>query len=156
MRRECASGREAAYAGNESVGIPHNRPVLKSLIGAPEFSTFGFSLFFFPCGRVRELWEALAMAPAIRTYSDVARWMAFQTALAAALVLPATALALLWLYGGDLSRPVGGLAVLHFVLALGAVEALVFVPALSIGVGKALRDLTLARDDSTGSRTSTP
>ena len=87
------------------------------------------------------------MAPAIRTYYDIARWIAFQTALAAALVLPATAVAVLWLYGGDLSRPLGGLAILHFVLALAAVEAFVFVPALSIRVGKALRDLTLARDE---------
>jgi diguanylate cyclase (GGDEF)-like protein len=87
------------------------------------------------------------MTPAIRTYSDVARWIAFQTALAAALVLPATATAVLWLYGGDLGRPVGGSAVLHFVLALASVEAFVFVPALSMGVGKALRDLTLARDE---------
>lgn len=87
------------------------------------------------------------MAPAIRTYYDVARWMAFQTVLAAALVLPATAMALLWLYGGDLSRPVGGLAVLHFGLAMAAVEAFVFVPALAMRAGKALRELTLARDE---------
>ena len=87
------------------------------------------------------------MAPAIRTFYDVARWMAFQTALAAALVLPATAMALLWLYGGDLSRPLGGLAVLHFGLAMAAVEAFVFVPALAMRAGKALRELTLARDE---------
>ncbi len=87
------------------------------------------------------------MAPAIRTFYDVARWMAFQTALAAALVLPATAMALLWLYRGDLSRPVGGSAVLHFVLAMAAVEAFVFVPALAMRAGKALRELTLARDE---------
>ena len=87
------------------------------------------------------------MAPAIRTYYDVARWMAFQTVLAAALVLPATAMALLWLYGGDLSRPVGGLAILHYVLAMAAVEAFVFVPALAMRAGKALRELTLARDE---------
>ena len=87
------------------------------------------------------------MAPAIRTYYDVARWMAFQTALAAALVLPATAMALLWLYGGDLSRPLSGLAVLHFGLAMAAVEAFVFVPALAMRAGKALRELTLARDE---------
>jgi diguanylate cyclase (GGDEF)-like protein len=87
------------------------------------------------------------MAPAIRTYYDVARWMVFQTALAAALVVPVTAMAVLWLYGGDLSRPLSGFAVLHFGLAMAAVEAFVFVPALAMRAAKALRELTLARDE---------
>jgi len=87
------------------------------------------------------------LAPAIRTNYDVARWTAIQTMLAVGLVLPATAMGLFWLYGGDLSRPVSGYAALHFCLALAAVEALVFAPAVAIRSSKTLRELTLARDE---------
>jgi len=87
------------------------------------------------------------LASAIRTNYDVARWTAIQTMLAVGLVLPATAMGLFWLYGGDLSRPVSGYAALHFCLALAAVEALVFAPAVAIRSSKTLRELTLARDE---------
>jgi diguanylate cyclase (GGDEF)-like protein len=87
------------------------------------------------------------LARAIRTNYDVARWTAVQTMLAVGLVLPSTAMALLWLYGGDLSRPVSGTAMLHFCLALAAVEALVFAPAVAIRSSRTLRELTLARDE---------
>ncbi len=87
------------------------------------------------------------MAPAVRTNYDVARWTAIQTLFALALVIPATGLGLLWLYGGDLSRPVSGLVMLRFGLALSAIEALVFAPAVALRSSKMLRELTLARDE---------
>ena len=126
---------------------PNNRRLVsKSLIGAPEFSTFSFSLDFFPCRSLR-VGEVLALARAIRTNYEVARWTAVQTMLAIGLVLPATAMGLLWLYGGDLSRPVSGIATLRFCLALSAIEALVFAPAVAVRSSRTLRELTLARDD---------
>jgi diguanylate cyclase (GGDEF)-like protein len=87
------------------------------------------------------------LAPAVRTSHDVARWPAIQTLLALGLVLPATAFGLLWLCGGDLSRSVSGLVILRFGLALAAVEALVFAPAVALRSSKTLRELTLARDE---------
>ncbi len=87
------------------------------------------------------------MAAAIRTKYEVARWTAIQTLLALALVLPATAIGLFWLYGGDLSRAVTGYAALRFCLALAAIEALVFAPAVAVRSSKTLRALTLTRDE---------
>jgi hypothetical protein len=67
----------------------------------------------------------LALVPAIRTRYEVARWTVIQTLLALGLVVPTTAWALVWLYGGDFSRSVSGLVTLRFGLALAAIEALV-------------------------------
>ncbi len=83
------------------------------------------------------------LAPAVRTNYEVARWTAIQTLLALALVLPSTAMGLLWLCGGDLSRSVSG----RFGLALATIEALVFAPVVALRSSKMLRDLTLARDE---------
>jgi len=68
------------------------------------------------------------LAPAIRTKYEVARWAAIQTLLALGLVIPTTALGLLWLYGGDLHRSVSGLVMLRFGMVLGGIEALLFAP----------------------------
>jgi len=88
-----------------------------------------------------------ALVPAVRTNYDVVRWTAIQTLLAVGLVLPATALGLLWLCGGDVSRSLSALATLRFGLALAAVEALVFAPVVALRSSKTLRELTLARDE---------
>jgi diguanylate cyclase (GGDEF)-like protein len=77
----------------------------------------------------------------------VARWTAIQTLLALALVMPATGVGLLWFCGGDLSRSVNGLTALRFGLALAAIEALVFAPAVALRSSKTLRELTLAHDE---------
>ena len=87
------------------------------------------------------------MAPAVRTNYEVLRWTAIQTLLALALVLPATAVGLLWLYGGDLNHAVSGRATLRFCMALAAIEALVFAPAVALRSSRTLRELTLARDE---------
>jgi diguanylate cyclase (GGDEF)-like protein len=87
------------------------------------------------------------LAPAVRTNYQVARWTAIQTLLALALVLPTTAIGLLWLYGGDLNRSMSGNATLRFCLALAASEALVFAPAVAFRSSKTLRELTVARDE---------
>ena len=71
---------------------------------------------------------------------EVLRWTAIQTLLALGLVVPTTALGLLWLYGVDLSRSVSGHAMLRFGLALAAVEALVFAPAVALRSSKTLRE----------------
>src|SRR5271166_4905189 len=88
-----------------------------------------------------------AHVAAVRTNYDVVRWTAIQTLFALGLVLPATALGLLWLCGGDVSRSVSALATLRFGLALAAVEALVFAPVVALRSSKTLRKLTLARDE---------
>ena len=88
-----------------------------------------------------------ALVPAVRTNYDVVRWTAIQTLLAVGLVLPATALGLLWLCGGDVSRSLSALATLRFGLALAAIEALVFAPVVALRSSKTLRELTLARDE---------
>ena len=87
------------------------------------------------------------MALAVRTNYDVVRWTAIQTLLALGLVVPATGLGLLWLYGLDLGRSVSGLAMLRFGLTLAAIEALVFGPLVALRSSKTLRELTLARDE---------
>ena len=87
------------------------------------------------------------MAPAVRTNYEVLRWTAIQTLLALALVLPATAIGLLWLYGGDLNHAVSGNATLRFCMALAAIEALVFAPAVAFRSSRTLRELTVARDE---------
>ena len=87
------------------------------------------------------------MALAVRTNYDVVRWTAIQTLLALGLVVPATGLGLLWLYGLDLGRSVSGLAMLRFGLTLAAIEALVFGPVVALRSSKTLRELTLARDE---------
>ena len=87
------------------------------------------------------------MALAVRTNYEVVRWTAIQTMLALGLVVPATALGLLWFFGGDLSRSVSGLAMLRFGVVFAAIEALVFAPAVALRSSKTLRDLTLARDE---------
>ena len=94
------------------------------------------------------------MALAVPTKYDVVRWTAIQTLLAVGLVVPTTALGLLWLFGGDLSRSVSGLAMLRFGVVFAAIEALVFAPAVALRSSKTLRDLTLARNDSISLRTS--
>ena len=76
-----------------------------------------------------------------------ARWTVIQTLLALALVLPATAIGLLWLYGGDRNHSVSGNATPRFCMALAAIEALVFAPAVAFRSSKTLRELTLARDE---------
>ena len=83
----------------------------------------------------------------VRTNADVVRWTAIQTVLAVGLVVPATALALLWLYGGDLSRPVDGHSVMRFCLVLSTLEALVFAPAVASRSSRTLKELNLARDE---------
>ena len=69
-----------------------------------------------------------------------------QTLLALGLVVPTTAWALVWLYGGDFSRSVSGLVTLRFGLALAAIEALVFAPIIALRSARTLRELNLARD----------
>jgi diguanylate cyclase (GGDEF)-like protein len=86
------------------------------------------------------------LVPAIRTRYEVARWTVIQTLLALGLVVPTTAWALVWLYGGDFSRSVSGLVTLRFGLALAAIEALVFAPIIALRSAKTLRELNLARD----------
>ena len=87
------------------------------------------------------------MVPAVRTKYEVARWTAIQTLLALGLVLPATALGLLWFCRGDLDGSVSALAMLRFGLALAAIEALVFAPVVALRSSKTLRELTLAHDE---------
>lgn len=89
----------------------------------------------------------LELAFPIRTNDDVVRWTAIQTALAVGLVVPATALALLCLYWGDLSRPVDGYTVMRFCLVLSTLEALVFTPAVALRSIRTLKELNLARDE---------
>ena len=87
------------------------------------------------------------MTPVIRTRAEVVRWIAIQTAYAAAFILPATAAACLWLYGGDLSRAIDGWEALRFSLALALAETLVFTPIVAIRSVETLRQLNLARDE---------
>jgi diguanylate cyclase (GGDEF)-like protein len=87
------------------------------------------------------------MAPVIRTRAGVARWIAIQTAYAAAFILPATMAACLWPYGGDLLRAIGGWEAMRFCLALAVVETLVFTPIVAIRSVETLRQLNLARDE---------
>ena len=77
---------------------------------------------------------------------DIVRSTARQTMLALGLVLPATALALAWLYHGDLNRSVAGTSVLPFCLGLAVVEALIFTPVVALHSNRTLRKLRLARD----------
>ncbi len=62
------------------------------------------------------------MALAVRTNYEVVRWTAIQTLLALGLVVPATALGLLWFFGGDLGRSVSGLDMLRFGVVFAAIE----------------------------------
>lgn len=87
------------------------------------------------------------MTPVIRTHVEAARWIAIQTAYAAAFVLPATAAACLWLYGGDLSGAVGGWETMRFSLGLALTETLLFTPLVAIRSVETLRQLNLARDE---------
>ena len=87
------------------------------------------------------------MAPVIRTHAEVARWIAIQTAYATALVLPATAGALFWLYGGDLSHVVDGWETLRFGLGLTLAETMLFTPLVALRSVETLRQLNLARDE---------
>ncbi|MGA2494903.1 MAG: GGDEF domain-containing protein, partial [Roseiarcus sp.] len=87
------------------------------------------------------------MTPIIRTRVEVARWIAIQTAYAAAFILPATAAACLWLCGGDLSRAIGGWEAMRFILGLALAETLLFTPIVAIRSVETLRQLNLARDE---------
>ena len=87
------------------------------------------------------------MAPVIRTHSEVVGWIAIQTAYTAAFILPATAAACLWLFGGDLSRAVGGWEAMRFCVGLALAETLVFTPLVAIRSVATLRQLNLARDE---------
>ena len=87
------------------------------------------------------------MAPVIRTQAEVLRWIAVQTAYTAAFILPTTAAACLWLYGGDLSRAVGGWQAMRFCLGLAFLETLAFTPLVAIRSVETLRRLNLARDE---------
>jgi diguanylate cyclase (GGDEF)-like protein len=89
----------------------------------------------------------LELAFPVRTNADVVRWTAIQTVLAVGFVVPATALALLLLYRGDLSRLVDGHTVMRFCLALSTLEALVFAPAVASRSSRTLKELNLARDE---------
>ena len=90
---------------------------------------------------------SLQLAFPVRTKADVVRWTAIQTVLAVGLVVPATALALLLLYRGDLSRPVDGRIVMSFCLVLSTVEALVFAPVVASRSSRTLKELNLARNE---------
>jgi diguanylate cyclase (GGDEF)-like protein len=87
------------------------------------------------------------MAPVIRTHGEVARWIAIQTAYTAAFIVPATAAACLWLFGGDLSRAIGGWEAMWFCLGLALAETLAFTPLVAIRSVETLRQLNLARDE---------
>ena len=87
------------------------------------------------------------MAPVIRTRAEVARWIAVQTIYTAAFIVPTTAAACLWLYGGDLSRAIGGWTAMKFFLGLGLAETLLFTPIVAIRSVDTLRQLNLARDE---------
>jgi len=87
------------------------------------------------------------MARAVRTKYEVVRWTAMQPLLGLGLVLPATAIGVFWLYGGDLSNWVSGYAAMGFCLALAAVETLIIAPTVAIRSGRMLRQLNLARDE---------
>ena len=87
------------------------------------------------------------MAPTIRTRVGVLRWITIQTAYAAVFILPASAAACLWLYGGDLSRAVGGWEAMRFTLGLALLETLAFTPLVAIRSVETLRQLNLARDE---------
>ncbi|MBV9286723.1 MAG: GGDEF domain-containing protein [Hyphomicrobiales bacterium] len=98
--------------------------------------------------RLRRLGHAgLDLAASVRTNADVVRWTAIRTILAVALVVPATALAVWWLHGGDLGRPRDGYDGMRFALVLCALEALVFGPVLAWRTGMTLKALNLARDE---------
>jgi diguanylate cyclase (GGDEF)-like protein len=87
------------------------------------------------------------MAPVIRTHAEVARWIAIQTAYTSAFILPATAAACLWLFGGDLSRTVSGWEAMRFCLGVALAETLAFTPLVAIRSVATLRQLNLARDE---------
>ena len=96
------------------------------------------------------------MALAVRTNYDVVRWTAIQTLLALGLVVPATALGLLWFFGGDLSRSVSGLAMLRFGVVFAAIEALVFAPQSHFVAARRFANSLLPATSSISLRTSTP
>ncbi len=87
------------------------------------------------------------MAPVIRTNFGVARWIAIQTIFAMACVVPATALSVWWMYGGDFSRPIDGYFALRFSLALAAAQTALFCPIVAYRSIAVLRDLNIARDE---------
>ena len=87
------------------------------------------------------------MAASIRTNADVVRWTAIRAGLVVALVVPATALGILWQFDGDLSRSVDGYGLMRFGLALCALEAIVFAPAVALRSAMILKALNLARDE---------
>ncbi len=87
------------------------------------------------------------MTPVIRTRAELVRWIAIQTAYAAAFVLPATAAACVWLFGGDLSRAISGWESMRFCLAMALAETLLFTPLVAIRSVETLRQLNLARDE---------
>ena len=87
------------------------------------------------------------MAPVIRTHSEVVGWIAIQTAYTAAFILPATAAACFWLFGGDLSRAIGGWEAMGFCLGLALAETLLFTPLVAIRSVATLRQLNLTRDE---------
>ncbi len=87
------------------------------------------------------------MAPVIRTHGEVVRWIVFQTACAAAVIMPATAAACLWRFDGDLSHTIGGWEMMRFGLCTAVAEALAFTPILAFRSAKTLRQLNLARDE---------
>ena len=89
----------------------------------------------------------LELAPALRTRSEMIRWIAAQTLLAASCVAPVTLLATLWLCGGDLSRKLDGHTILLFGMALAMAETLVVTPAVGVRSVRTLRELNMARDE---------
>lgn len=87
------------------------------------------------------------MAPVIRTHAQVARWIGIQTAYATVLVLPATAAAWLWVYGGDPSHMISGWEGMRSGLVIALAETLIFTPLVAIRSVETLRQLTLAREE---------
>ncbi len=83
----------------------------------------------------------------VRTYLDVARWIAVQTLLATICVLPATAIAVWWNCDGVLSTATNGYAMLRFCLVMAFVETALFCPIVAFRSISLLRELNLARDE---------
>jgi diguanylate cyclase (GGDEF)-like protein len=75
------------------------------------------------------------------------RWIAAQTLFALSCVVPATLLATLWVYGGDLSRKLDGHTILIFSMAVALVETLVFTPVVAIRSVRTMRELNVVRDE---------
>ena len=62
-------------------------------------------------------------------------------------MIPATFLAVTWMYGGDFDRPIRASVALEFSLFATLIETLVFTPVVAIRSVATLRQLNLARDE---------